>query len=56
MPTEKLMPQLTTDETLAADRLLEELLAELGSGTVRGLETRRPLVPAPAPEERTEVA
>lgn len=55
MPTEKLMPQLTTDETLAADRLFDELLAELGGTTVRGLDSRRRPV-AERSVERTEVA
>jgi hypothetical protein len=55
MPTEKLMPQLTTDETIAADRLFEELLAEFGGATVRGLDTARRPVSEPE-TERTEVA
>ncbi|UTI66644.1 hypothetical protein NBH00_10620 [Paraconexibacter antarcticus] len=57
MPTEKLMPQLTTDETVAADRLFEELLAEFGGATVRGLDTaRRPVSAAETATARTEVA
>lgn len=55
MQTTRLMPQpLTDDEERACDRLLAELLAELGDGTVRALDTRRPAAGAPAP--RAEVA
>ncbi|MCW3041137.1 MAG: hypothetical protein JWM31_3042 [Solirubrobacterales bacterium] len=61
MTATRLMPQpsLTADETLAADHLLEELLAELTGGTVRALDTRRPPeadADADAQRARVEVA
>jgi hypothetical protein len=55
MQTTRLMPQpLTADEEHACDRLLAELLAELGDGNVRDLGTRRPATAGP--ERQAEVA
>jgi hypothetical protein len=55
MQTTRLMPQpLTADEERACDRLLTELLAELGDGNLRDLDTRRSA--AADPDRRAEVA
>ena len=61
MPNTKLMPQLhgpslTTDETLACDRLLDELVAEFTGTTVRALDTRRPAAEAVVADRRVQVA
>lgn len=57
MNTTRLMPQptLTADEALAADHLLDELLAELGGEVVRALDTRRPPVATASAEEARRV-